>query len=79
MLGVFGVFELGKILIKHFLNKKYKQFALEGFNQAVNHIYNQVQKTGFIDLVLDGKKQRLVALKEKQKNECFYQRQSNSF
>lgn len=61
----FGVFELGKFLIKHFFDKKFKQYAQAGFNQAVTHIYNQVQKTGKIELILDGKKMTIVALKEK--------------
>ena len=65
MVGVFGVFELGKILVKHFLNKKYLQHQQAGFNQAVGHVYNQIQKTGKIDLVLDGKKITIGKLKEK--------------
>ena len=65
MIGVFGVFEIGKILIKNFLNKKYLQHQQAGFNQAVTHIYNQVQKTGKIDLVLDGKKITVIKSKEK--------------
>mgnify|MGYP001605570927 CR=1 FL=1 len=65
LVGVIAGFELGKILIKNFLNKKYLQHQQAGFNQAVTHIYNQVQKTGKIDLVLDGKKIILIKLKEK--------------
>ena len=65
MAGVFGLFEAGKMLVKHFLKKELNKYYQAGFNQAANHVYNQVEKTGKIDLVLDGKRMTVVALKEK--------------
>lgn len=62
----FLIFESAKSSIKHFLNKKHNQYYSAGFNQAAGHIYKQVTEKGKIDLVLDGKKITLVALKEKE-------------
>ena len=58
-------FESGKVLIRYFFKKELNKYYQAGFNNAASHIYNQVQKTGKIDLVLDGKKITLVKLKEK--------------
>ena len=64
IVGIIAVFELGKDLFKRFSNKKNNQYLQAGFNQAVTHIYNQVKEKGKIDLVLDGNKLTIVALKK---------------
>lgn len=64
----FAGFELGKILVRYFLKKEFNKYYQVGFNNATTHIYNQVQKTGKIDLILDGKKMTIVALKEEKKD-----------
>lgn len=63
--GVVVLFKLGKELFKRFLDKKNNQYFQKGFDRAATGIYNQVKEKGKIDLILDGNKLTLVALKEK--------------